>query len=141
MDRDGVTAGGFFRVSVYPSSSTLTNLIIIDKNLSYHTYFYVITTTTATPQHHQDTQHHSNTTSLHNTSYTTLLLPYTTTIPPITIISSLAYGVLSPIRLLSSVVEHWSRKPGVVSSNLTGGKSCYGRGEAWRAWVGGLDPT
>ena len=25
--------------------------------------------------------------------------------------------------LRSSVVEHWSRKPGVVSSNLTGG--CY----------------
>ena len=29
------------------------------------------------------------------------------------------------VGLFSSVVEHWSRKPGVVSSNLTGGKSQY----------------
>ena len=27
--------------------------------------------------------------------------------------------------LFSSVVEHWSRKPGVVSSNLTGGKFVF----------------
>lgn len=35
------------------------------------------------------------------------------------------YKVISPVvvvGLLSSVVEHWSRKPGVVSSNLTGGR-------------------
>ena len=27
--------------------------------------------------------------------------------------------------LFSSVAEHWSRKPGVVSSNLTGGRDFF----------------
>ena len=38
------------------------------------------------------------------------------------------FGIIDfcfPRSLFSSVVEHWSRKPGVVSSNLTGGKYFY----------------